>query len=508
MTEIACNIEHLCRYLQRYRSNYNGVKAGHLGAYKSHHGETYKKIINEVNNVDITIQNVIEIIIKLFNKLNPNEIKMYGYIILNDIINKKMSIGNSTISDDQINILKNINSQINKESDKITFEKIDNILNEDLIDSIDVEMLINDIQIIPESQPTNSQGQTANQPSINTIDTNNSTSNTTNVPPQQQGTISTVINNGNSTGTFSNTGVSLENIKNVISESLSSHNLCSKQEISEFIVNKFNEFSGLFITTEMADQHIKTLEELLIKQMRIQNDEKILNLHLQAKTAPASLMHTNFPNPLFPDDRCYIDDYNNFISTQQVEWINFNKQQLFLKNDKLTKDILNLKIMVGLKYTDIDHIMLELTEKVTNLLKDEFINENNKMLNVINRKYEVRNTPRNREEIEKRGGKKKRNNKSNKQENNTDTSNKSQNNPNSVSYTSSNNKKNNNNNCSATNNKETTQPQNTNNKHHNNNNYSNQNNQRYNNSSTANANNQTNYSNDYFHWRNPTNKWT
>ena len=48
-------------------------------------------------------------------------------------------------------------------------------------------------------------------------------------------------------------------------------------------------------------------------------------------------MNTNFSNPLFPDDRCYVEEYNSFIFTQQVEWINFNRRQLSLKNDKLNK---------------------------------------------------------------------------------------------------------------------------------------------------------------------------
>ena len=205
------------------------------------------------------------------------------------------------------------------------------------MDSIDVEMLINDIQVIPETQQTPFQAQPQIQASNNTNVIVNTPGNNLNVTPIQSGTSMTIDNSVTSIGSISNTSISLENIKSVISESLNAQNLCSKQDISEFIINKFNEFSGLFIKTEMADQHIKTLEELMIKQTRIQNDKKILTLHINAKTAPASLMHTNFPNPLFPDEICYVEEYNSFISTQQVEWINFNRRQLSLKNDKLNK---------------------------------------------------------------------------------------------------------------------------------------------------------------------------
>ncbi len=62
--------------------------------------------------------------------------------------------------------------------------------------------------------------------------------------------------------------------------------------------------------------------------------------------------------------------------------------------------------MVCLKYSDIDNIMLELKEKTNKLLKDDFINGNNKMLNVINKKYEVRVTTKNENNIHKRNGKK------------------------------------------------------------------------------------------------------
>ena len=131
------------------------------------------------------------------------------------------------------------------------------------MDSIDVEMLINDIQVIPETQQTRFQAQPQIQASNNTNVIVNTPGNNLNVTPIQSGTSMTIDNSVTSIGSISNTSISLENIKSVISESLNAQNLCSKQDISEFIINKFNEFSGLFITTEMADQHIKTLEELM-----------------------------------------------------------------------------------------------------------------------------------------------------------------------------------------------------------------------------------------------------
>ena len=111
-------------------------------------------------------------------------------------------------------------------------------------------------------------------------------------------------------------------------------------------------------------------------------------------TVPGSRDHKNFSNPLFQDDRCYIDSYNTFVTKHQKEWIKFNREQISIKHDKLNKDILNLKMMVGLKYADVDNIMLNIKDKLNKRLKDEFTNAHKKVLNIVNKKYEFRTNGR------------------------------------------------------------------------------------------------------------------
>jgi len=521
MTEIvlANNVELLCRYIQKYRSNYSGIKATHIGGFKRHYNEVYNLLINEVNGVEITINNITDILVKLFLKINSINIKTYGYILINDIIKKRLSIGGLNINEDDMNALKTLNTQINKSNEKILFENIDKILNEDTetIDSFDIDLLRNEINVIPETQPlvTNSQN-VSNMSTSNVTQPNTSPNNT-----QIINVSSNILANS---AAISNISLPIENLKQIFLGAINTQRLCSKQDMNDFIDAKFNEFNSLLITNEMADTYIDTIEELLIKQMRIENDDKILNLHLQAKTAPASLMHTNFPNPLFPDDRNYIDNYNAFITSKQEEWINFNRQQLSIKNDKLNKDILNLKLMVGLKYSDIDNIMLELKEKTNKLLKDEFINANNKMLNVINKKYEVRVTTKNQNNINKRNGKKRKSNNFN--NNSSTTHNKS----NTIENTQSNTENLTNNNHEIKHNTKDSNniyhkyqkrnnynknynynQRNTNNYNNNNtNNYSthNTNQSNYNRSNTTHANIQNDNSLENFPWRNPSNKTT
>jgi hypothetical protein len=118
MTEIvlANNVELLCRYIQKYRSNYSGIKATHIGGFKRHYNEVYNSLINEVNGVEISINNITDILVKLFLKINSINIKTYGYILINDIIKKRLSIGGLNINEDDMNALKTLNTQINKSS--------------------------------------------------------------------------------------------------------------------------------------------------------------------------------------------------------------------------------------------------------------------------------------------------------------------------------------------------------------------------------------------------------
>ena len=56
-------------------------------------------------------------------------------------------------------------------------------------------------------------------------------------------------------------------------------------------------------------------------------------------------------------DRFYIDCFNDFITSKKKEWMDFNPQQLTNKLNNLKNDVLNLKSMTKLRYSDIDNIM-------------------------------------------------------------------------------------------------------------------------------------------------------
>ena len=101
----------------------------------------------------------------------------------------------------------------------------------------------------------------------------------------------------------------------------------------------------------------------------------------------------------------------------------FNLHQLANKDNKLKNDILNLKSMIKLRYSDIDNIMTDINHKITEELKDDFINADKKIWNVINNKYEVKNTNNKNNYKETKGTKRKIIKNKNKQNNNSEKNN-------------------------------------------------------------------------------------
>lgn len=229
---------------------------------------------------------------------------------------------------------------------------------------------------------------------------------------------------------------------------------------------------------------------------------------IDAGTHPASIDNRNFPNPLFPEDRFYIDCYNDLITSKQKEWMEFNLHQLANKDDKLKNDILNLKSMLKLRYSDIDNIMTDINHKITEELKDDFINADKKIWNVINNKYEVKNTNNKNNYKETKGTKRKIIKNKNKQNNNSEKNN--NNDQTNYSSTTIQNESNLNSNNQIVNiNKNSTTTKNSNNFQ--NNNFTGSNKRFYHHNTNKN-NNYTNNSgfnhssNMDFQWRNPSNK--
>ena len=100
-------------------------------------------------------------------------------------------------------------------------------------------------------------------------------------PPMQN---SNVAINMNTIQTSASSAFSLDNIKQVFTESIHAQNFCSKEDLNNYVHNKFNELSGLLITTNMANEYIDSIEDLLIKQMRIENNFNIIKSHMNAGT--------------------------------------------------------------------------------------------------------------------------------------------------------------------------------------------------------------------------------
>ncbi len=225
---------------------------------------------------EISLHNINDVMLKTFMKLGHEEVKMYAYILLNDMINKKFLIGKSNFSEEQINQLKNINSQINKNNDLILFENIDRALNDEVLDILDIEVIKNSISIIPgtqvvaTNQPISSTSQISGLQSTNTenhdLNLNNPNENSTNNNNTNNNLIVNANNSlVNTNHTQTNSNICLEHLKKVFTESIISQNLCSKSDLNHYIQEKFNEFGSLFITTSTAEEHINTIEELLTK---------------------------------------------------------------------------------------------------------------------------------------------------------------------------------------------------------------------------------------------------
>ena len=154
------------------------------------------------------------------------------------MINKRLSIGKSSINEERVNELISLKNEYNKEIDKILFENIDRALNEADLDIIDVDLMrsssttvanidttpnASDVHIIPETQIG---GNAINAP----LSTNASL---TTVPIASNSSIS--INNNLTRNAVAqnivNTTISLDNIKQALTDSIQAQNFCSKDDL-------------------------------------------------------------------------------------------------------------------------------------------------------------------------------------------------------------------------------------------------------------------------------------
>ena len=99
MSEISNSVECLCKYLQRYRAIYCGVNSNHIAGFKRWYNDAHNEILNFLNVKAIQLNNISECLFTLFCKMGSNNIKPTGYILLCDLINNRLKIGKSNLSE-------------------------------------------------------------------------------------------------------------------------------------------------------------------------------------------------------------------------------------------------------------------------------------------------------------------------------------------------------------------------------------------------------------------------
>jgi hypothetical protein len=430
----------LCKYLLCYRINYSFVNAHNLANFKRANTgpyiEYYKCLTNELK-IELKVETIALYLYNTFIKIGSNGIKYHSYVILNDLTNGVFKIGNNVLNETQINELKQIQVNYKQNLNSIVIDKIDELLTDSTqIDVIDVDFIVSEITHIPSSQTVNEnnlltstngitnnnieQQQTVQQSQQSQLQTDQQTQQGQQLNQTTQSQqINPILNQQQSqqqpillpTADI----ISLTNMRDLINQALNSNNNNLKADISSNIEQKLQEFGYLMITNDLAEKYLNDIEDIMIKYLRTENNMKIIKSHMDAETAPAVISHLRFPPPLLPDDRNYIDNYNIFIGNIQQQFNKFNYNQLKQKLDNHQSDLMNLKNIVKFKVNDLDNKINSIREKTENILKNEFINSDKKLKNVVNKKFEVRNTIINEQKTARRNKKNK-----NKPENNSE----------------------------------------------------------------------------------------
>ncbi len=392
-----------CDYLLRYRINYQSIRNTHLGGFKSHHKEN-NVLVREVLEDDFSINNLTSSVHKLLTESAQDIFNVSMFIILCDLINGKFVLNDSTLSDEQLKELTDVRSNILKsQSNDPTFQTLFDLTNRELSDqdSSDLDILIDSIlhrhstQSINASHSLNqtlplmgSTPMTATTIALTTTTTTTTTSiitSATNTTAAVSAETLAVIASINARST-QHTPPDMEMVKKLLDE----YHIRNEK----LIETKFAMINNILVTNENVECYINSIDELLLKHGRLLNHARLTQSHLDAKTAPASLSHLRFPKPMFQDDPIFVENYSLFLNQMQEQFLTFQKAQIQIKIDKAEADLSNLKQLIAVKVPNVDKIFHDRKIEAELLLKDEFINSDNKVKSIITNKWQSTNSLR------------------------------------------------------------------------------------------------------------------
>ena len=135
--------------------------------------------------------------------------------------------------------------------------------------------------------------------------------------------------------------------------------------------------------------YYKKIDELYVKLAKSTSYLNSLKIHLEEKTVPYTLNYLHYPKPMLDDDMDYIEGYNDLISQHQNQILRYSKKYLEQKIANITNQILNLKLLLKDKHSDVDKIFIAIKHRVDENLKDELINNDFKSKSNSTFKYEL-----------------------------------------------------------------------------------------------------------------------
>jgi hypothetical protein len=174
----------------------------------------------------------------------------------------------------------------------------------------------------------------------------------------------------------------------------------------KLIESKFAMINNILVTNENVESYINSIDDLLLKYGRLCNHAKITQSHLNAKTAPASLSHLKFPRPMFQDDPIYVENYTAFLDRIQEQFLLFQKEQIQNKIEKAQADLTNLKQLISVKIPNVEKLFQDRKLETEQLLKDDFVNSDNKVKTIIASKWQSTNSLRVKNNVKNRKPKK------------------------------------------------------------------------------------------------------
>jgi len=178
--------------------------------------------------------------------------------------------------------------------------------------------------------------------------------------------------------------------------------------VSRVLTSKFEEFENKILNERTmnkeesydncdVDELKKIMRFRIIRLLRHKNDIKVLEKHLENKTAPKSCFMTRFPRPILPNNTEAVKEHDTLIRKMQIDIM--NKDIKLLANEIITieADIENVKNFIIKKVTDNNasvDIYNSIYKAATEETKDEFDKAMQKVIAIFNNKQDISNEER------------------------------------------------------------------------------------------------------------------